>query len=54
VPGHDLPMLLEGGAPRYLGTREAAIRAWYGEDLNQTTVISLLPDGEGAARTAAE
>jgi glyoxylase-like metal-dependent hydrolase (beta-lactamase superfamily II) len=44
VPGHDLPMVLENGAPRYLGEREAAIRAWYGEDLNETTVISLLPE----------
>ncbi|MBL4721221.1 MAG: MBL fold metallo-hydrolase [Alphaproteobacteria bacterium] len=43
APGHDLPMVLENGEPRYLGKREAAIRAWYGEDLNQTTVISLLP-----------
>ena len=43
VPGHDLPMVLEGGKPRYLGQREAAIRAWYGEDLNEITVISLLP-----------
>ncbi len=44
VPGHDLPMVQEGGLPRYLGNREAAIRAWYGEDLNETTVISLLPE----------
>jgi hypothetical protein len=45
VPGHDLPMVqAEDGAPRYLGRREAAIRAWYGEDLNETTVISLLPE----------
>ena len=28
VPGHDLPMLQDDGVPRYLGTREAAIRAW--------------------------
>lgn len=42
VPGHDLPMVQEDGEVRYLGKREAAIRAWYGEDLNQTTVISLL------------
>jgi len=53
VPGHDLPMVLEDGAPRYLCEREAAIRAWYGEDLNETTVISLVP-GAGAARVAAE
>ena len=44
VPGHDLPMVLEDGAPRYLGQREAAISAWYGEDLNRTTIISLLPN----------
>ncbi len=53
VPGHDLPMVLEDGEPRYLGQREAAIRAWYGADLNQVTVISLLPD-ESAAKAAAE
>ena len=52
VPGHDLPMVVDDGQPRYLGEREAAIRAWYGEDLNQTTVISLLPDPP--ARVAAE
>ena len=56
VPGHDLPMVQEDGAPRYLGNREAAIRAWYGEDLNETTIISLLPDSPGAVagRAAAE
>jgi N-acyl homoserine lactone hydrolase len=41
VPGHDLPMVQEDGKVRYLGEREAAIRAWFGEDLNETTVISL-------------
>lgn len=44
VPGHDLPMVREDGEVRYLGKREAAIRAWYGDDLNQTTVISLLAE----------
>jgi hypothetical protein len=43
IPGHDLPMMQDNGEPRYLGQREAAIRAWYGEDLNETTVISLIP-----------
>ena len=52
VPGHDLPMAHENGKPRYLGTREAAIRAWYGEDLNETTSYSLLP-GAGVAERAA-
>ena len=56
VPGHDLPMVQAGGTPRYLGQREAAIHAWYGEDLNETTVISLLPDSPAvrAERAAAE
>jgi N-acyl homoserine lactone hydrolase len=43
VPGHDLPMTLDAaGAPRYLGTREAAIKAWYGDGMDQTTVFSLM------------
>ncbi|MDP6815484.1 MAG: MBL fold metallo-hydrolase, partial [Alphaproteobacteria bacterium] len=54
VPGHDLPMVRQGGAPRYLGRREAAIRAWYGEDLNETTVISLLPGEPGVGVAAAD
>ena len=54
VPGHDLPMVQENGSPRYLGRREAAIRAWYGEDLNETTVISLIPDTADAVRAVGE
>lgn len=54
VPGHDLPMVLEDGVPRYLCEREAAIRAWYGEDLHETTVISLVPETGRAAKAAAE
>jgi N-acyl homoserine lactone hydrolase len=42
LPGHDLPMMLENGRPAYLGTRKAAISAWYGETLEQTTLISLV------------
>jgi N-acyl homoserine lactone hydrolase len=42
LPGHDLPMVLDNGRPKYLGTRKAAISAWYGETLDQTTVISLV------------
>lgn len=41
VPGHDLPMVLDNGTPRYLGKREAAIKCWYGDGLDETTVISL-------------
>ena len=42
LPGHDLPMVLENGKPKYIGERKAAITAWYGETLDQTTVISLV------------
>jgi hypothetical protein len=54
VPGHDLPLVRENGEPRYIGKREAAIRVWSGEDLNETTVISLLQENGGAAKTAAD
>lgn len=54
VPGHDLPMMQENGVPRYLGKREAAMRAWYGEDLEETTVISLVPEKSAPDARAAE
>jgi glyoxylase-like metal-dependent hydrolase (beta-lactamase superfamily II) len=54
VPGHDLPMVQDNGVTRYLGQREAAIRAWYSDELNETTVFSLLPTDATANRTAAE
>lgn len=41
-PGHDLPKILEGGAPAYLGKREAAINAWFGDDLDTTTRFELV------------
>ena len=41
VPGHDLPMLQDDGVPRYLGEREAAIRAWFDDDLEKTTLFRL-------------
>jgi len=41
VPGHDLPMVQEEGRIQYLGKREAAIRAWFGENLEETTVFQL-------------
>jgi glyoxylase-like metal-dependent hydrolase (beta-lactamase superfamily II) len=44
VPGHDLPMVLEDGKPRYLGEREAAIRAWFDDDLERTTLFRLTVD----------
>ena len=42
IPGHDLPMLQEDGVTRYIGRREAAIRAWYGDDMERTTTIDLV------------
>ena len=41
VPGHDLPMVQENGVTRYLGKRDAAIKAWYGDTMEQTTVFAL-------------
>lgn len=42
VPGHDLPMVLQEGAPSYLGERQAGIRSWLGETLEQTTEFSIV------------
>lgn len=42
IPGHDLPMLQDAGKVRYIGRREAAISAWYGDDMEQTTLIDLV------------
>ena len=42
IPGHDLPMLQHDGATRYIGKREAAITAWYGDGMDQTTLIDLV------------
>ncbi|MGE4220642.1 MAG: MBL fold metallo-hydrolase [Alphaproteobacteria bacterium] len=41
VPGHDIPMVLEGGQPKYLGKREAAITAWFDDELEKTTLFEL-------------
>jgi glyoxylase-like metal-dependent hydrolase (beta-lactamase superfamily II) len=41
VPGHDLPMTQESGVTRYLGTREAGIQSWVGDDLETTTLFDL-------------
>ena len=54
VPGHYFPMVLDQGEPRYLCEREARIRAWYREDLDETTVISLIPNTTAGAKSAAE
>lgn len=42
VPGHDLTMILDdNGAIRYLGERRAAISAWFGESIHESTDIDL-------------
>jgi glyoxylase-like metal-dependent hydrolase (beta-lactamase superfamily II) len=41
VPGHDVPMVLNEGEPRYIGTRSASMYAWFGTDLGQTTLFEL-------------
>jgi glyoxylase-like metal-dependent hydrolase (beta-lactamase superfamily II) len=41
VPGHDMPMVQRDGRPEYLGVREAAIRAWFDDNLEKTTTFAL-------------
>ena len=41
VPGHDMPMVIADGRPEYVGRREAAIRSWFGDDLETTTTFEL-------------
>jgi hypothetical protein len=41
VPGHDLPMTQDNGRIQYIGKRDAAIKAWFGEDIGTTTLIEL-------------
>jgi N-acyl homoserine lactone hydrolase len=41
VPGHDIPMVLKDGRPEYLARREAAIKSWFGDDLDTMTTIEL-------------
>ena len=41
VPGHDVPMALEGDQVQYVERREAAIKVWFGDNLETTMVFSL-------------
>lgn len=54
VPGHDVPMRLENDVPVYIGPREAAISAWFENDLDHTTLFSLTLPEAATARAAAE
>jgi N-acyl homoserine lactone hydrolase len=52
VPGHDLPMTQKDGRPSYVGKREAQIYMWYGDNLEQTTLIELARERAGAILAA--
>lgn len=41
VPGHDVPMTQDNGVTKYIDKREAAIAAWYGDDMETTTLFKL-------------
>ena len=41
VPGHDMPMVLDGDEPRYLRPQEAAISAWFDRSLDKTTLFQI-------------
>lgn len=42
VPGHDLPMMAQDdGRFKYVGKREAMIKAWYGDNIETTTSFDL-------------
>jgi glyoxylase-like metal-dependent hydrolase (beta-lactamase superfamily II) len=41
VPGHDLPMRQAQGRTSYLGSREATLTAWLGDDLETVTFYKL-------------
>jgi N-acyl homoserine lactone hydrolase len=41
IPGHDMPIVLDGGTPTYLQPQTAAISAWFGETLDKTTIFQL-------------
>ncbi len=41
VPGHDVPLAQDNGITRKLGKHQAAIRSWFGDDLETTTIFQL-------------
>lgn len=41
VPGHDVPMVLENGEPKYIAPREGGIASWFGETLDQLKMFDL-------------
>ena len=45
VPGHDIPMVLEDGKPRYVGDREAGVQVWYDDSIETTTLFDFAAGG---------
>ena len=41
VPGHDIPMTLVDGTPKYLVPRSAGVAAWFGDTLDQASTFDL-------------
>jgi N-acyl homoserine lactone hydrolase len=41
VPGHDIPMVIKDGRAEYVGKHEAAIKSWFGDDIETTTAFEL-------------
>jgi N-acyl homoserine lactone hydrolase len=41
VPGHDVPMVLADGEPRYLAAREGGIAAWFSDSLDQMQLFDI-------------
>jgi N-acyl homoserine lactone hydrolase len=52
VPGHDVPMVLEGGAPTYIEERRAGITAWFDDALEKTTLFELKAEPPPLRRAA--
>jgi glyoxylase-like metal-dependent hydrolase (beta-lactamase superfamily II) len=43
IPGHDLPMVLENGTPKFIGRHEAGIAAIFGDEVSSRTVYAFGP-----------
>lgn len=44
VPGHDVPLAQDDGTIRKLGKHDAAIRSWFDDDIETTTLFKLTCD----------
>lgn len=41
IPGHDRPMIIEDGKPKYISEHESQIKAWLGDSFQEPTNIRL-------------